>query len=343
MTIIADSSLLTDGIFSALIVITVYLAFFQSRIRGMRKWFLAGIILAVATMIRPIAEFLILVIPVVFILRDQFWIQGERPQWYRTKMLAAFFFGCALILTPWMVRNEHFFGSFEVTNIGANDLLQDDARSFLAWRMLAQEGQPIPAIMVTRDEQNPIFPQVDAKIASDLAALTPPGGDKDNYMGQLAVRYIMQDPIGYAYFDVVNIVPFFLSSSIGSYEQIFEQVGYSKDFYAPTLVALLNALHTIVHPQSIGQIFAALGSVAPVTLEVCYWFLVTALALFALLKRRRDSAVLLFALLVAYFALLTGPMGSSRYRIPAEPYLLILAAAGLQIAVEWMRKKWSRS
>jgi uncharacterized membrane protein len=69
-------------------------------------------------------------------------------------------------------------------------------------------------------------------------------------------------------------------------------------------------------------------SIAPIVFEVLWWMLVAFSALFALVRFRRNFTILLCAILVVYFAALTGPMSASRYRIPAESYLLILAAAG---------------
>ncbi len=42
-------------------------------------------------------------------------------------------------------------------------------------------------------------------------------------------------------------------------------------------------------------------------------------------------------LLVGYFASLTGPVAVPRYRLPAEPYLFLLASAGIVLIVDWWR------
>ena len=73
--------------------------------------------------------------------------------------------------------------------------------------------------------------------------------------------------------------------------------------------------------------------ILPIALEMLFWLAAALAALVAVILRRRDFTIVLFAVLVLYFAALTGPMSNSRYRIPAEPYLLILAAAGIHAFV----------
>src|SRR6185436_18479768 len=126
------------------------------------------------------------------------------------KVIGAFLLGCTLVITPWMARNERYFGSFEISNLGAYNLLTYDVRGFLAWRALARTDHPMPALFVLRHVDDPVFVEVDKQIRNELVSITPSGGNPDNYMGQLALRYILHDPLRYTYFHAVNTVPFFL-------------------------------------------------------------------------------------------------------------------------------------
>jgi len=328
VVILADTTLLTDGLFSALLVCIVYLAFFQERIKGLSRAALVGLLLGGAIMLRPIGEFLVFVFPALYILQEWMRKKEERENAPRLKMLGAFLAACAIVVVPWMARNELIFHSFEISPLGGHNLLTYDVRGFLAWRSLEGTAHPLPAILVLRHVNDPVFADVDKRIAHDLASITPPGQDPQSYEGALAVRYIAHDPLGYAYFDAVNTVPFFVASSLGSYGQVIGQLRNNTDFYAPTSLSILDAWHSIRRPENIGQFLGALRAIAPVALEIAWWVLVALAAVIGLWSRRRDFAVLLCAVLVLYFAVLTGPMAAARYRIPAEPYLLILAAAG---------------
>lgn len=52
------------------------------------------------------------------------------------------------------------------------------------------------------------------------------------------------------------------------------------------------------------------------------------------------GAAILLVVTAAYFLLITGPISSPRYRIPAEPPLIILFALGLTGAVDFVRNKY---
>ena len=346
MTVFSDSAIMTDGIFSALLVCTVYVAFFQSRVRGPVRWGLVGLLLGGLTMIRPIAEFLVVVFPAMYLLREWLAVRQSNPMsdvrvdGARWKATVACIAGFVLVVTPWMIRNHTHFGSYEISPLGGHNLLTFSVRGFLAWRVLGETEQPLPAILVLRHANDPVFSAVDATIAKDLAAITPQGEDTQSYEGQLAVRYILHDPIGYAYFHAVNTIPFFLSSSIAFYGQLAEQVRDNQGFYAPTMLSLFDALGRMRHPESLASFTAAVLDAAPILLEMMFWMLVSLLALIALILRRRDFSILLFVVLVAYFAALTGPMAMARYRVPAEPYLLILAVVGAYEVVHRLKNAW---
>ena len=190
---------------------------------------------------------------------------------------------------------------------------------------------------------DPVFVAVDKKIAADLKTLTPTGGDPENYEGTLAISYIMHDPIRYTYFHLVNTIPFFLSSSGATYVQYIHQQRDNKDFYAPVMASLVEAWTLIRHPENPASLFRAVWSVLPIVLEVLAWLLACTLALLGLYFRRKEGVILLCAVLVAYFAALTGPMSMSRYRIPAEPYLLLLSTVGAYVLVQNAKEKYARA
>lgn len=326
MSIFADSTIVTDGLFSSVMIAIVYLAFFQSRLRGSKKWALVGLLLGASILLRPIGQYLIIVFPALYLLDE--WMRGGLAFRPCAKAIAVFLIACALVIVPWMARNEAAFGSFEISNLGSDDLLRNDARGFLAWRALAKTPSPLPAILVMRHSNDPVFSEIDKKIDADLAALTPPGGDPQNYEGALALSYILGDPIRYGYFHAVNTIPFFISSSIASYEQTEAQLQSNEQFYAPASLSLLSSLKAIVRPTSFENMRSAFMSAAPVILELLWWVLVAAAAIAGAALARRRFIVIVCAVLVLYFAALTGPMSTSRYRVPAEPYLLLLAAVG---------------
>ncbi len=327
MVVFTDTTLMTDSIFNALLIGVVYLAFFVEHRRRVLQWFVIGLLLGIATLIRPIGQFLVLVFPALYLLRALM----ERKSDYGPRLKAACVcvVGFALVVTPWIVRNHTYFDAYEISFLGSYDLLTNDVRGYLAWRALARTSDPLPAILVMRHVNDPIFAIVDKEIAVALTELTPPGEDRSNYEGRLGMRYILNDPIRYGYFHGVNTIPFFISSSIATYGQTVRQLRDSKDFFAPASLSLLGNVKEMLHPADARSFMSAAFAIGPIGLEVLWWVLVTLAAIVAVVLQRKQFIIVFFAVLILYFAALTGPMSASRYRIPAEPYLLILSVVGV--------------
>ena len=106
-------------------------------------------------MVRPIAEFLFLVFPALYIFRG--WIAGERTNFTYFKHVAACVIAFVIVAVPWMMRNERIFGSFELSPLGGHNLLTNNVRGFLAWRALLGTAGELPAILAMRHVNDPVF------------------------------------------------------------------------------------------------------------------------------------------------------------------------------------------
>ncbi|MCR4311232.1 MAG: hypothetical protein NUV54_01525, partial [Candidatus Taylorbacteria bacterium] len=73
------------------------------------------------------------------------------------------------------------------------------------------------------------------------------------------------------------------------------------------------------------------------TVESLYLALVTLLAVVALVFNRRNLYCYLFWALILYFALLTGSVAYSRFRLPLAPFLFLSGSFGATIV--WQKGK----
>ncbi|RJQ34499.1 hypothetical protein C4568_02470 [Candidatus Parcubacteria bacterium] len=339
--IFASTTLFSDALFSAMIVAVVYMLFFAERPPVLVRSAIAGFLLDAATLVRPIGEFLLIVLPVLFVILS--WIE-IRTRGRKGKIMIYHNFlpavVCALtaliIVVPWVYRNYSIFGVPEIAHVGANNLLYYNARQFLLFEEM-NTLNPLAALKAARAQTDLQLAAVDARIAEELEKATPPGQMSTNYEGAVAKRLLLEHPILYGYYHSVNIVPFFITSSVAAYQQYVMQARDSSGFYAPTFSALWQNLRDMKDrfaTRDWGGLVAAASAVAPIALEMLFWIIVTLLAAGAVMLRWRDPRVILFALLVLYFAFLTGPVAIARYRIPAEPYLFILAGIALSALVD---------
>jgi 4-amino-4-deoxy-L-arabinose transferase-like glycosyltransferase len=327
--VLANTVILSDGLFASLLVIAVYVALFSTRSEFVR-WGIVGLLLGALALIRPIAQFLIPLAGLFLVIR-MYLVHGRDMRGYAP--VVTYLLGAALLVAPWLAWTHAKFGVYEISHVGASNLLWYNAQDFLAWKEMNAE-RSVPAILSSRYRDDPAYERVHAQLREELQEATPAGGDIQNYEAGVALRHILEDPLRYAYFHVVNTAPFFIGSSFAAYEQVVVQVRDNMGFYAPTALALVDGAKALARGD-----WAEVRSVALVALEMLWWLGVFLLALWGLWTKRNDVRVLMFGGLVAYFALLTGPVAIARYRIPALPFLLILAAVG---AVAIVSRLWQR-
>ena len=316
IVIFSNTTILTDGICSSLLICAVYLGVFQSRLRGPLVWAAVALILSVATLIRPIIEVLVILAPLALLWREKAAGAFPRPRTL-VGMFGAYILVCAFILMPWMLRNERVFHSFEIAHIGVEDILAYDVGGMLDWRQLQAEGRPMAAILIPRHINDPMFAPSNALIQTELARETPPGGDPENSDGAVVKHFILGDPFGYAYFHLINTVPFFLGGSVNAYIQAIHQIRDNSGFYAPTMLGALDAFTRLRSGAGVDTNDVLL--LALVAIETIFWLIICALCAVSLFVRRFEVYTLVA--IIGYLAVATGALAIARYRIPAEPYL----------------------
>lgn len=323
MVVFTTSSLLTDSLFAALLVVVVYVGFMQERVAGVRRAAVLGLMLGLLAMIRPTGLFLIPIVIAFYAL--QAWLTEPRAR-ARAAVIALFIaLACAAVPTvPWVIRNQVQLGRTELFHAGVRAFIDYNVRYFLAWRELGKEA-PVSVYYPARHLTDPVFAVVDADIRDSLTAMTPSGEDSEPYVGLLVRRYISDDPIRYAYFHGAHLPVFFLGSSIGLYGQAIDQYGTRAGGGRSTMYETIAALKDLRHPATA---LPALVAAAPIVLEVLWWVIVCAFALVGLYAERKRLEVWLFATMSLYFGLAAGAVTVARYRISAEPFLLLLAAYG---------------
>ena len=338
MIVFSDTAIISDGLFVTLLIIVVYSIFFQSHIRGVLRWSMVGVFLGCAVMTRAVGEFLIILLPAAFLFREWLRLPQEREEKYLIPALIAYALCVAIIVVPWVARNHAMFGVYEIAQGGADDLMYYDTRFFLEWK--AMGGAATTVLYPAHHYDAPQSAEVYKEIHQALLDATPPGKDPENYTEKVALNFILQDPVRYAYFDIANTIPFFLSGSFSAYREIAHQERNNTEFAFSALNTAQTAFSDLRHS---GFSASVLEILVPFALEVLYWLLVCLFVLCALIFEWRRFEVWLFAGLVAYFAAITSALSYARYRIPAEPFLLLLAIIGLYAIVVRVKRHLSEA
>lgn len=327
MVFFTGTAILTDALFSSLLVTAIYVGFFWKSPHFLVRAGIFGMLLGILAMLRGTGEYLIVMLPIALSVHE--WLKGENKAGRARNVLIALIVPpvcAAVIVFPWIVRNHSIWGIYEIEHQRTGIVMGYNVRFFLAWKEMSQT-RPASVVYPARHTHSPEVALADKKIAEALQAATPAGGDASLYAMKVARDFILDDPLRYAYFHLSHVPVFFLGSSIGTYSQVVRQVRDNTDFSGSTLYKMRTALTDLIHGE---RVRSSLAMLVPTVVELGFWALVTLLALMGWFFERRRYEAWVCAMLIAYFAILTGPLSIARYRVPAEPYLFILAALGLR-------------
>lgn len=299
-----SSMLLSDALFTSLFLGSLVVLEWGRRRSSLSYIALAGAILGLCILVRPIALFL----PVLYAAYLIFFI----PQ--RKRSIIAAVVGCLaalVIISPWMVRNHLLFGSWNISSVGAANLVLYNAPEFLTY---APDDGAEMVLTAFNEEQNSL-PRHEALSLAQSSVFT------STFREVIAGR-----ELSYIFFHMVKTIPFFVTDGLREIARLLR-------FEIGTLPNISGAL--LAGDSRLVAAYLAQGNLAVVLLLVGsgFWSVVSILCGWKLLQAlyRRGPAFIFFcATLVLYFALLTGPVSNARYRLPVEGILLAVAASVLR-------------
>ena len=216
---------------------------------------------------------------------------------------ALFLAGCAIMIAPWMARNYIETGAFKLSSIAAYNALFYNIAQFEAGRSGEDMGV------------------VQEKLAAEIGKNSAQAHSlrSDAAVSRAVKAHIIADPVGYSAFHLRSLPTFFFASGFKT-----AYSGYAGLFPSTSASPI---------PWSLSSSFLDLVGRG----ESLIWVALTALALLSLTICRYRRSTILVAVVIAYFALVTGPVAYPRYRLPIEPLLFILAGVAIVQAARALR------
>ncbi len=288
----------------------------------------AGLIFGYAILTRTIAEYLTpcLLLGYVVLHRKQL-----RPFSVTFTNLVAFLLGTILVLLPWSLRNHSTFHTYTLSSTPYINFTQYNLAEYYAYKnhtthevAVKQFQAPIPyptsSYWFRSLINEPIFQK-------EMA---------DGLRGNL---------LPYTKFHLVKTIPFFVNDSLRDINRVvgvFPEAASTTGTINFTSLLLQKDIRGIVHYFMVPQPnmwLLLIGSLV--------WASVSLLWLcglvYALVKREDKLWFLLVASgIILYFALLSSPVIQPRYRMPAAPFMLLLAADGAASLYSLLKKKRAR-
>jgi 4-amino-4-deoxy-L-arabinose transferase-like glycosyltransferase len=282
------------------------LVVFLEALRSRRGWFFfwAGLLVGVATLIRPIGQFL----PALFIILTFVILRQYRTTALRggVVLLVAYL----TVITPWLYRNYHEYGVVGLTSFSGNFLLEWVA----PYIEVARSGKQIAEV---REE----FVELARQQGLDK---TDNPFEKSRIRTDVAVTYIKAHPIDLtiasirgAFYSFINLD----TQAYGSFLRL-ESTELPVGWYAGD--SLISRVRAFLHTKSFGEL--TIGAFIALFMMITYiLFLVGA---WSALRNRNYWPVLITGAMIVYFLVFIGPIGIARYKMPFVPLYLSIAGYG---------------
>lgn len=292
-----SASFLSDAFFT-LIFLTSLLCLMRLRNPFMAA-VSAGALLGIAILVRPIAIFL----PILYALYILF---SVRPWKIGLGSALVLCLVSGVVIFPWMYRNHQLFDSWNVSSVGAANLMLYNAPEFLKWHTDAESEALLASF---REEQATLSRE-------EALSLT-----RSDIFTHTFREIIRGNEASYVFFHVVKTIPFFVTDGLRDTIRLFGiDTGPMPNISTALMRFDFRLLASYVASGGLGIFLFLIGT--------GFWGIVTLLfgieTVYAAL-RREWLPTLFLASLVLYFALLTGPVSNARYRVPVEGLMFAVA------------------
>ncbi|MEW5718939.1 MAG: glycosyltransferase family 39 protein [Chloroflexota bacterium] len=303
--------LLSDTLFTFLLVGALFLLSQYWRAPAQRWLISLGVILGLLPLVRPIGLYLALIWIAFFAIKQ--W-KDSIKRWYRQPLVVGLL--CAVLVAPWILRNYAATGRAMFSAAEAMNLYCCFAPAALA------EDEKIPLLDARA--------QVDAPFRFQSLNTVEP---RQLFLAaDYAIQIILQHPLGYAKAHFKGVLATLFEPAYKQWLQLLGSEYTASGFLAKLMTLdLKGAIASLSETTAAGWFWLAL----PI-LNLSYTIAEYGLAVWGAWKISRqslNSQVLALALLCAitifYLVVAPGSGGGLRFRIPAEPLFALLAAVGL--------------
>ncbi len=297
--------------FMTAFILSLYVLFFPP-VCFQKRWWCApvfsGLLLAVATYIRPLT----LYIPLLFVCC--YFLVYMRSGWGTIgKSMTAFMLVFWAVIIPWIYHNGTKSGVYTFSTIGTYNLVFFNASDFLEKHFGNTSTE-----FLTYQKQLDTIPMYNARPQKPW-----------NEIVALPKHVLAMYPRGYIAYHLSYLSVFFISSGARydvqmiHYPKVKAFFGLSEGI--PSLLSEIKAHH-------FKGAFVTLSSQGVFTVErllLCVLTLASLIAVFATRSPKVRNLLLVLLLIILYFAVLTGPASIPRYRLPVDPLIFLLGLFAL--------------
>jgi len=291
-----SASLLSDTLFMCALLLSLIVLLKAVERSSWQLYALCGALCGAGVLMRPIA----ILLPVIYALYALYSIRSHRS------VVAVLLAAALLVALPWSLRNHALFGSWNISSVGTANLVLYNAPEFVAFTDDAH-GREILAEFKAKQAALP--PEEQLSLA------------RSGLFVSTFFAVINGHELSYALFHIYKTIPFFLTDGLRDILRLFNvDIGGLPNLSSALARGNLRVITDYILRGGVGIMLFGVG--------VLFWTCASVLSAWHLWRAVRGRAPrvwILFAAVVLYFALLTGPVSNARYRLPVEG--LLIAAA----------------
>lgn len=295
---VMSETLFTTGV---LLFVFILLAFLHNR-----RWLQAvalAFCMAALVYLRPIAQFLPLLVGLVLALSPH---RRNAGMWGKTIVAGGLVF---LLLMPLLQRNQKRYGFRGLSAVTAFDVL------YYGGGMALARGQE----MSWDAAQDTLRARLHERVHPDSVAL----GDYLAEMQRLGIETMLTYLPEYAWLHVRGMLATLFDPGRVNIARFLNGPGHAREGLLSAVAdhGLLPGLVAVLQRDGKVALFFLLGMVWQVV-----FFALAVAGLWKRIRSRNRRLVVLLAVIIFYFIFLPGPFGAARFRVPVTPLLATLAA-----------------
>jgi 4-amino-4-deoxy-L-arabinose transferase-like glycosyltransferase len=306
--------LLTETLFTLLLLAGILCLFMYSS-HNETKWIIfAGVLIGLSILCRPIALFLPVILAIILFL---LFLNSYRNIYIS---ILIFLVSVACIITPWVIRNYRSLGVANVSIISSYNLLFYNATALKA------DIENLKQSAVRTDFRNRINEEcIKENCINDE-------GKQVKMYYEWGKKIILSNPYRYMFIHLKQN----LNSLLPAVNDFFEVLGIVQGG-RDTLSVLNQKGITAAISQYFGERIWLLWIMTPLIILLVFIYTASIAGTIFLISQRKWFELALLLVPIIYLLILPGPASQPRFRLPAMPYISLLAGIGILNVLQWFK------
>lgn len=318
---------LTETLFTLLITVTALTGVHFLESHGKIRWVeLTGLLLALATFVRPISYYFIIILAVLLVI----WLLFHRRS-YRIVLvqMLGLLLPFILLVGGWQIRNFVYLKSLQFSSISGANMYYYRAAAVIALRdniSLSDARQKLANQFLDYQTSHP-----ETKNWTE--------GQISGYLAHQGINIVMHHPILLIRTQVYGIIPMMLSGGEGKLLHLLDvPLGITRD--SDIFNALSHFEFSILSRRFISGFALSFFLVTLFYLTLLYFGILAWSWRTFTDHQIRAVDIFLWGFVLYFIVISAGPEAYSRFRIPIMPILVIYAAQGLTDLFTRIREKF---